>query len=173
MDDRDQWDLSPDPVAQALTFLAPQSAGALVREAFYGTRRFDEFVERTGLTRSAVSHRLGHLVETGILNRVPYQRPGERERHAYQLTDKGRDLAASVVALARWSQAWLPPRNGPTVVIRHRDCGSEVRTSITCSIGHRDLNPADLTSTPGPGAQLRCLGRDNADDTCCSREGHS
>lgn len=153
MDDRHLWDLSPDPVAEALAYLAPHSAGALVREAFYGTRRFDDFVSRTGLTRSAVAHRLRHLVATGILERVAYQQTGERARHAYQLSEKGRDLAASVVALARWSQTWLPAVDGPTVITRHRGCGAEVHASIVCAAGHRDLTPADLAGEPGPGAR--------------------
>lgn len=152
MQNREQWDLSPDPVAAALAYLAPHSAGALVREAFYGTSRFDDFVVRTELTRSAVAHRLRHLVETGILERVPYQRAGERERHGYVLSEKGLDLATSVVALARWSQTWLPADGGPTVVVRHQGCGSEVHASIACSAGHRDLTQADLVAEPGPGA---------------------
>jgi len=153
VDDRHQWDLSPDPVAVVLAYLAPHSAGALVREAFYGTRRFDDFVSRTGLTRSAVAHRLRDLVATGVLEQVAYQRPGERERRAYQLSAKGRDLAASVVALARWSQSWLPPAGGPTVVTRHRCCGAEVGVSIVCAVGHHDLTPDDLIGEPGPGAR--------------------
>ena len=50
--DRDDWDLTPDSVQRAIEHLVPASAGKVVREAFYGTRRFDEFVRRTGLDPS-------------------------------------------------------------------------------------------------------------------------
>lgn len=155
MRDRDQFDLSPDPVAQALEHLVPHSAGALVREAFYGTDRFEDFVTRTGLTRSVVAHRLRHLVDIGIFEKAAYRRPGARARLAYVLSPKGLDLTASVVALAQWAQAWLPQPDGATVVIKHRGCGAHVRGSVVCAEGHRDLAQADLVAEPGPGARRR------------------
>ena len=155
MRDRDEWDLSPDPVAEALEYLVPHSAGALVREAFYGTDRFEDFVTRTGLTRSVVAHRLRHLVDIGIFEKVAYRRPGARARQAYALSAKGRDLTTSVVALAQWAQAWLPQPGGATVVIRHRDCGAEVHGSVACAEGHHDLGRADLVAEAGPGARRR------------------
>jgi len=153
--DRDEFDLSPDPVAEALEYLVPHSAGALVREAFYGTDRFEDFVTRTGLTRSVVAHRLRHLVEIGIFEKTAYRRLGARARLAYVLSDKGLDLTASVVSLAQWAQAWLPHPGGATVVIRHEGCGAEVRGSVGCAGGHRDLAQADLVAEAGPGARRR------------------
>lgn len=155
MQDRDEFDLSPDPVAQALEYLVPHSAGALVREAFYGTDRFEDFVTRTALTRSVVAHRLHHLVDIGIFDKVAYRQPGARTRLAYVLTAKGLDLTASIVALAHWAQAWLPQPGGPTVLIKHRGCGAEVRGSVVCADEHHDLTQTDLVAEPGPGAR-RC-----------------
>lgn len=153
--DRDEFDLSPDPVAQALEHLVPHSGGALVREAFYGTNRFEDFVARTDLTRSVVAHRLRHLVETGILEKIAYRQPGARARQAYVLSAKGQDLTASVVALAQWANAWLPQPEGSTVVITHQGCGAEVRGSIACTAGHNDLTQADLVAEAGPGVRRR------------------
>lgn len=153
--DRDEFDLSPDPVAEALEHLVPHSAGALVREAFYGTNRFEDFVNRTALTRSVVAHRLRHLVDIGIFEKVAYRQPGARARQAYVLSAKGLDLTSSVVALAQWANAWLPQPGGATVVIRHQGCGAEVRGSVVCANGHRDLAQADLVAEAGPGAHRR------------------
>lgn len=61
-----------------------------MREAFYGARRFDQFHTRIGCARSILSERLATLTDAQLLNRVPYREPGQRERHEYRLTEKGR-----------------------------------------------------------------------------------
>jgi DNA-binding HxlR family transcriptional regulator len=111
--DRDAWNLDPDSVQRALDALAPRSAGRIVREAFYGTRRFDDFARRTGLTPAVLAARLRDLVEHGVLERSEYREPGRRTRQEYRLTAKGRDLGVALVALLDWADRWLPGPGGP------------------------------------------------------------
>ena len=69
----------------------------VLREAFYGARRFEEFLANVGCARTLLSERLATLVEHGVLHREPYREAGQRERHQYLLTDKGHARAARPV----------------------------------------------------------------------------
>ena len=121
----------------------------VLREAFYGARRFEEFLANVGCARTLLSERLATLVEHGVLHREPYRESGQRERHEYLLTEKGRDLFAALVVLMQWGTDGKPAtREGPwwsgTVTAASRctwSCGA--RTSIACS---RSRKP-----NPGPG----------------------
>ena len=64
----------------------------VLREAFYGATRFEEFAARADLTDATTSTRSGTLVEAGILDKQPYQDPGKARRHEYVLTAAGTDL---------------------------------------------------------------------------------
>lgn len=150
---RDDWDLSPDSVQRALDHLVPPSSGKVVREAFYGTRRFDDFVRRTGLTAPALSTRLKELEARGIVERRPYRADGARTRDEYLLTTRGRDLAVAVIALLDWADRWLPGPQGPTVRAVHGDCGAAVHPVLRCDAGHDEIAVVDVAVEPGPGAQ--------------------
>ncbi|MEU7481935.1 helix-turn-helix domain-containing protein [Lentzea sp. NPDC042327] len=151
--DREAWRLDPDSVQRALDVLVPRSAGQIVREAFYGTRRFDDFLRHTGMTRGVLSARLRELTAQDILTKVAYHDAGSRGRHEYRLTGKGRDLAAAIISLLTWADRWLPSPDGPTVVLTHRDCGAPVGTEIRCGEGHQVGDIGDIRAQPGPGAQ--------------------
>ena len=150
--DRDAWNLDPDSVQRALEQLQPASAGMIVREAFYGTRRFDDFVRHTGLTAAVVATRLRGLEAAGLLERRAYREPGQRTRQEYRLTPRGLDLGTALVALLRWADRWLPAPDGPTVALRHRDCGSPVHVALRCGAGHALADVAEVEAVPGPGA---------------------
>lgn len=151
--DRDAWDLTPDSVQRALDALTPRSGGQVMREAFYGTRRFDDFLRRTGLTAPVLTTRLRELEARDLLVRTPYREPGARTRHEYRLTQRGRDLAVTIVALLGWADKWLPGPHGPTVTLHHRGCGEPVTAELSCAGGHRPLAVADVEAEPGPGAR--------------------
>ena len=78
------------PIERTMSVVGTRSAMVLLREAAYGTTRFDDFVRRSGLTEAVVAGRLRELVSEGLLVREPYREPGQRARQAYVLTDAGR-----------------------------------------------------------------------------------
>src|SRR3978361_168574 len=86
-------------IHRAMQVVGTRSAMLLMREAFYGTRRFDDFAARVGITEAIAAKRLRELVEAGLLERSPYREPGQRTRHEYRLTDMGRDLVPATLAL--------------------------------------------------------------------------
>ena len=73
-------------------------------------------------------------MDEGLLEREPYQEPGQRTRLQYRLTEKGADLFPALVALMQWGDRWLGPGG---VALAHRDCGEEIRVELQCAAGHR------------------------------------
>ncbi len=130
------------PIARSLDVVSTRSAFLILREAFYGTSRFDDFAERAGISQPVAAARLRELVDEGLLEREDYREPGQRTRQRYKLTDKGVDLFPVLAALMQWGNRWLDERGGP-VELHHRDCGERVAVELRCAAGHT-VEPGDL-----------------------------
>lgn len=103
----------------------------IIRDVFMGTHRFDDFERSLGVARNILSTRLRSLVDSGILERRPYQtRP---ERFEYVLTEKGVDLFPIVVALIRWGDLWEFGSKPAPVAVVHRSCGHDSQAQTVCS----------------------------------------
>lgn len=117
-------------VARALEAIGDRWTMLVIRDAFHGVRRFDDFQERLGVARNVLSDRLTRLVDEGILEKRPYQeRP---QRFEYRLTAKGVDLFPVLVSLMKWGDRHAPDPAGPPVVIVHRGCGGEIDERLLC-----------------------------------------
>ena len=146
LDPRGGWTASGCPIAQTLDVVSSRSAFLILREAFYGTTRFDEFAERVGISEPVAAARLKELVEVGLLERRPYQEPGQRTRMEYGLTEKGADFFPALVALMQWGDRWLEPAG---VELRHHACGGSVRAELRCDQDHRiEVGDVDLVARP-------------------------
>src|SRR5580692_5702925 len=132
---RDRWKATACSMARALDVVSSRSALLILREAFYGTARFDDFALRVGISEPVAAARLRELVAEGLLEREPYQEPGQRTRMAYRLTDKGAELLPVVVALMQWGDRWLQPDGAP-VELRHAGCDEVVQAELHCAAGH-------------------------------------
>lgn len=148
LDPRGGWEAKGCTIAQTLDVVGTRSAFLLLREAFYGTTRFDEFAQRAGVSEPVAAARLKELVEVGLIERRPYQEPGQRTRLEYRLTPKGVDFFPALVALNQWGERWLEPAG---VVMRHRACGGAVRAELRCEHGH-DLTVGDIDLAVRPPA---------------------
>src|SRR3954453_17362438 len=116
-------------VARALEVLGDRWTLLVIRDAFLGLRRFDDFQRDLGVARNVLTDRLGRLVEEEILERRRYQeRP---ERFEYVLTAKGRDLWPVTMALLRWGDRHYATGGAPRLV-RHRGCGGEITERLRC-----------------------------------------
>ena len=137
-------------VARTLGVMGDRWTMLVLREAFFGVRRFEAMQRNLGIARNVLTDRLHKLVEHGILARVPYQeRP---ERHEYRLTEKGLGLYAPLIALMKWGDEHLAEPEGPPVVLRHETCGCDTTPTLTCSCCGEALDPREVRPTPGPGA---------------------
>lgn len=125
----------------------------VLREAFYGVRRFEDFVRALGCPRDALSARLNTLVQEGIMRREPYREPGRRARNEYRLTEKGLELFPALLALLQWGDRWTADESGPAVELTHRGCGEPLTMTMGCAGGHGPLTAREVQARPGPGAR--------------------
>lgn len=138
--DRDAWSAVGEcAIEKTMAVVGTKSAMLIMREAYYGTTRFDDFARRVGITKAATSARLGELVELGLLRRQPYQEPGQRSRDEYVLTQAGIDFMPVVWSMFEWGRNHLPGRN--RLRLTHLGCGAEAGVGIRCADGH--LVPPD------------------------------
>ncbi len=135
LEPRSGWTAERCTLAKSLDVICTRSAFLILREAFYGTTRFDDFAERVGISPPVAAARLRELVDDGLLEREDYREPGQRTRQLYRLTDKGAGLFPALIALMQWGNRWLDDDGGP-VELRHRDCGEVVEVELRCTAGH-------------------------------------
>jgi DNA-binding HxlR family transcriptional regulator len=140
-------------VAQCLDVVGEWWSLLIVRDAFLGVTRFDDFQARLGISRNILTQRLSRLVDTGILKRVPYSEHPPRSE--YRLTAKGRDLWHVVTAMRQWGDRWAAPAqtSGPAVGTRHNACGHVVTAVPVCSHCGEPLDARSVSAVPGPGAR--------------------
>ncbi len=138
------------PVGRSAELLGDRAVLLILRDLFFGRRRFEEIAANTGLGPQLVSARLRLLVEQGIVERRIYQ---ERPvRHEYRLTDKGKDLFGVLYAMRNWAERWAyaPGEigDGPAIRYRHRACGADVGTATLCPGCGDTLGYGDLRGEP-------------------------
>ncbi len=133
LDPREGWTASACPISKAMEVVGTRSALLLMREAFYGTSRFDDFAERVGISQPVAAARLRELVDAGLMVRTPYRDPNQRTRMEYRLTQMGLELFPALVALMQWGDRWLGPAG---VELQHHDCGAAIHAELRCEHGH-------------------------------------
>jgi DNA-binding HxlR family transcriptional regulator len=124
--DRSTWRLENCSIAMAMDVIGTRSSMLILREAFYGTTRFDDFVRRTKSTEAIVATRLKELTDIGLFVKQPYREAGKRTRYEYLLTDKGRDLLPAVFALMQWGNKHLQGEDGGPLRLVERGTGEPV-----------------------------------------------
>lgn len=135
-------------IASTLDAIGDRWTLLILRDVFRGVRRFDQIQRDLGIARNILTDRLGRLVDHGVLQPVPYQqRP---VRHEYRLTDKGRDLSASLVALMHWGDRWYADGEPPVVLV-HDECGNPIEHVVRCTTCDVTAEPTAIGSRPGPG----------------------
>jgi DNA-binding HxlR family transcriptional regulator len=150
LEHRDTWSASNCSIARTMEIVGTRSAMLILREAFLGTRRFDDFARRIGIGEPAAAARLKEMVDAGLLEKVPYRVPGQRTRFEYRLTPKGRDLYPVITALRQWGDTWAADEHGPSIRATHRRCGEPVHAVLRCAGGH-DVADSEVEIEAGPG----------------------
>ena len=118
-------------IAQTLEVVGEWWTLLILRDSFLGVRRFDEFVERLGISRNVLTDRLDTLVEHGILERRIYD--VAHNRSEYVLTDRGRDLWPVLTALRQWGDRHLFAEGAEPIVVRHLGCGHIAAAEMRCA----------------------------------------
>lgn len=136
-------------IQRALDIIGDRWTILILRDAFRGIRRFEEFRADLGIAKPVLSDRLGRLVDGGVLERVPYSE--HPPRHEYRLTPMGVELSPALVALMRWGDRHLST-NGPPTLLIHDECGHELDQGFWCPCCRNTISPTHIRSRPGPGA---------------------
>lgn len=151
---RTRLDTWPCPIARATDLLGDWWTPVILRNAFLGQRRFEEFQHSLGVPRAILSRRLARLVEAGLLEKHRYEeRP---PRYEYRLTEKGRAFWDVLAALWRYGEDWLfEPGDPPPVALLDRESGRVVRPAVVDeATGQRlDLRKLRVGRPRGVGVQ--------------------
>jgi DNA-binding HxlR family transcriptional regulator len=136
-------------IARTLDVVGEWWTPLILRDAFRGTRRFDDFQASLGMARSVLTARLRKLTDQGVLERRRYSEHPPRDE--YRLTEKGLALFPVIAALMQWGDTWAPGQAGPPVVLVHDTCGQVTQPALTCPHCHGEVSTANTRSQPGPG----------------------
>lgn len=134
-------------MARTLELVGERWSLLIVRDAlFAGTTRFVEFQRRLGIATNVLQNRLDGFVAAGIMEHRRATPAGSQ----YLLTEKGRDLAAALVALTQWGDRWAAP-DGPPILFSHQACGSAVAAHLDCASCGTLADAGEVLARPGPG----------------------
>jgi DNA-binding HxlR family transcriptional regulator len=137
-------------IARSLEIIGDRWTILILRDAFRGIRRFDDFRRDLDIARPVLADRLKRLVEHGVLTKVRYQ--DHPPRSEYRLTPMGVELSPILVALMHWGDRHLAGDGGPPTVLVHDVCGHDLEQGFWCPSCRQTFSPTDIASRPGPGA---------------------
>ena len=143
----------PCSIQRSLDILGDRWTILIMRDAFRGVRRFDDFRRDLDIARPVLTDRLKRLVDAGVLERRLYcERP---PRFEYRLTPMGAALSPALVALMRWGDQWLS-EDGPPTVLVHETCGQPLDQAFVCWHCDVTFTQSGIASRPGkPSASIR------------------
>jgi DNA-binding HxlR family transcriptional regulator len=144
-----------DAVELAVDVLSDRWTVLILREAFYGVRRYGQLQRNLGIARNVLADRLRQLVADGMLDRVRYRT--DPDWYEYRLTDRALDLYPVIIGLMRWADRHLAQEPDVAVELVHRSCGQRTEPYLACSSCHEPLTGRDVTAQarPSPGSPAR------------------
>jgi DNA-binding HxlR family transcriptional regulator len=135
-------------LAQTLSVIGEHWTMLIIRDAFFGLRRFDEFQKNLGIARNVLSDRLKKLVRAGVLSKS--EGPGHPE---YRLTEKGLALQPIMIAMTQWGDVYLPHPDGKRLTFVDRKDGKPIKAVGIYAADGRRLKPKEIKAKVGPGLQ--------------------
>lgn len=140
----------PCSVARTLDIIGEWWTLLILRDVFYGVRRFEALRSHLGISRKVLTGRLQRLTDEGILKKALYQI--QPSRYEYRLTKKGLDLIPVLLTIMNWGDKWISEPGKTPVIFVHKDCGEETTPKLVCSGCGGDLNAHNIYPKAGPGA---------------------
>ncbi len=144
LQDRQQWSIGEAcSMSKVLELLSTKTTFQVIRELFFDTTRFEDFMERIGTSAPAVSRALKQLESAQIVVRIPYQEPGSRARHEYRLTEAGEDLLPVFMSLVQWGDKYLQDGPAPLAFV-DAGTGNAVGVRVTADSEPPGTRSADI-----------------------------
>jgi DNA-binding HxlR family transcriptional regulator len=131
----------PSSVSRALQVIGDKWSFMVVREAFFGNRRYDKIQTELEIAPNILTDRLSRLVTQGVFDRRLYQ--SAPDRYEYVLTDMGRDFYGPFVAMLAWGDRWLASGK-PPLILTHKSCGHDFQAEVICDQCQRPIVAADM-----------------------------
>lgn len=131
----------PSSVSRSLEIIGDRWSFLILREAFFGVRRFDRMQTELRIAPNILAERLGRLVARGVFERVKYQ--DLPERFEYRLTEMGKDLYGAFITMAAWGDRWLSGGD-PPLVLTHLDCGHDFSAVVVCDKCRKPIEAPDM-----------------------------
>lgn len=135
-------------LAQTLEVIGERWTLMILRDAFFGAKRFSQFEQNLGISKNILTTRLNQLVQEGIMER---RDPAHGAHQEYVLTSKGYDLQPVLLSLMQWGEKHRPNPRGQRLVFVERDTGEPIRPVGPTSQDGRPLEPRQIRATAGPG----------------------
>ncbi|HEY4200868.1 MAG TPA: helix-turn-helix domain-containing protein [Devosiaceae bacterium] len=137
-------------IARSLDQIGEWWSLLIVRECTLGTTRFDEFQRRLGIARNVLTNRLAHLIEQGIVEKLPLE--NSQRYFQYRLTRKGEELYPVLVALLQWGDRWIETEKGPPLRLIDNRTQQPIEPMAIRSTDSGALGFHDIRLEAGPGA---------------------
>jgi DNA-binding HxlR family transcriptional regulator len=137
---RDAVELAMDVLSDRWTFL-------ILREGFFGVRRYGQMQRDLGIARNVLADRLRQLVADGMFERVRYRT--DPDWYEYRLTDRALGLYPVILGLMQWAGQHLSDERDAMieVTLTHRACGHRTEPYLACSHCHAPVTPRDVEAT--------------------------
>ena len=140
-------------LAQTLEIIGERWSLLILRDAFFGITRFDQFQKDLGIARNILTTRLNHLVASGLMTREK-----DQDSHiVYLLTEKGLELHPVLLAMTQWGDKHIPHINGVRMDFVERTTGKSIQRLAVKSATGKPLTPREVKAVPGPGATDQAL----------------
>lgn len=137
------------PIARSLERVGEWWSILILRDAFNGLTRFDEFQKNLNIAPNMLTRRLNGLVESGLLEKRQYN--DKPPRHEYVLTERGRDFRPVILALLAWGNRHFAPE-GESVMLADRATGERVEPILVDAATGRPIIGGGFDTVPGPAA---------------------
>jgi DNA-binding HxlR family transcriptional regulator len=137
-------------VARTVSILSDAWAFLVIREAFFGAKRFEEFRSGLEISRATLTDRLRRLTQEGIFREASYSDTSSRVE--YKLTKSGIDLYPTFMALMQFGDRWLADPKGVPLQLIHEDCNCASKPFVSCSCCHQRVAAREVSYRDGPGA---------------------
>src|SRR5262249_4284749 len=132
-------------IARTLDVIGEPWSPLVLRDVFAGFTRFEQIQADLGISRKALTERLDHLVECGVLERRPYARA---RRYEYGLTERGAELGDLLMVRVGWGDGGLAGEAGPPVLYRHHACGEVSSAELCCAHCGEPMHAGDVDLLP-------------------------
>ena len=145
----------PCSIDSTLSVIGDRWTILILRDLFRGVRRFEQLRQDLGIAKNILSDRLSKLHDSELITQRPYQT--NPIRNNYYLTEKGKDLSPSLIALMHWGDKWYADGEPPTI-LTHSKCGTALTQITLCPHCDIQVNPSEISSRSPKQSTLKAIG---------------